>query len=83
MEKTTKINPVLMDPEKYDEHLVEENAEILLKADEIKKDGPMMERIHEFLDKKGKKIKSLRDLKDVANNFSSKKDKKEEMAEDE
>ena len=71
------INPKLMDEDKYAEHEVEEAAETLLRADEIKKDAKLMEKINEHWDVKGKKIKSLQDLKDVANNFSAKKDEED------
>lgn len=65
------IDPTLLDEEQYDQHKIEESAEILLESEEIKKDSKLMEKIKEFWDQKGKKIKSLRDLKDLANNFSN------------
>ncbi len=72
MKEKMLIDPTLMDEDKYAENLVEESAEILLKADEIRKDKKLMEQIHAHWDSKDKKIRSLRDLKDLANNFSDK-----------
>lgn len=72
MSKTIMIDPKLMDEDHYDDHMVEESAETLLKADEIRKDKRLMEKINSHWDNKDKKIKSLRDLKDMANNYSDK-----------
>lgn len=69
MKKAEKISPDLFDPEKYDENKISESAEILLEAEEIKKDEVLMKKIKEHLDKKKGKIESLRDLKDHANNY--------------
>lgn len=80
MSKVIKIDPELMDPEKHDDHVVEEAAETLLKAKEIEADSKLMEKVHEFLDQKGKKITSLRQLRDIANNFSD--DNEEEEGEE-
>ncbi len=76
MKDKVLIDPTLMDEDKYAENLVEESAEILLRADEIRKDKKLMEQIHSHWDSKDKKIKSLRDLKDLSNNFS--KDEEDE-----
>lgn len=76
--KTVKIDPSLMDEEKYKEHEVEECAEVLLKAEEIKKDAKMMEKIKEHLDTKKKKITSLAALKERASNFMSKESGEDE-----
>lgn len=62
------INPKLFDEEKYAEHHIAECAEILLEAEEIKKDSKLMEQIKEHLDNKKKKITSLSQLKEKANN---------------
>ncbi len=70
MKNLVKIDPTLMDEDKYAEHMVEESAEILMKSDEIKADAELMQKIQEYLDKKGKKIKSLQDLRDVASEKS-------------
>lgn len=71
MKKAKLINPELLDPEMYDEHKVEECAETLLEAEEIKKDAVLMKKIKEHLAKKSKKIESLKDLKAVASNFTA------------
>lgn len=78
MKKTTLLDPSLLDEDKYAEHEVEEAAETLMRAAEIKKDAKLMEKIKEHLDIKGKKIKNLQDLKDVANNFSKQDEDEEE-----
>lgn len=64
------IDPTLMDEDKYAENEIEENAETLMKAEEIEKDPKMMEKINLYLESKKKKITSLQDLKDLSNNFS-------------
>lgn len=70
MEKVQMINPKLMDPEKYDEHMIKESAETLLEAEEIKKDPVLMNKIKQHWDNSNKKINSLKKLKEVASNFS-------------
>lgn len=80
--KTVKIDPTLMDPDKYEENHIEECAECLMKAEEIKKDSKLMEKIKDHLDKKKKQITSLRQLKDKANNFLVDKEKEEKDEED-
>jgi len=69
--KTPLMNPELMDQDKYDEHKVKESAEILLEAEEIKKDEVLMKKIKEHWDNSSKKIKSLKQLREVASNFGS------------
>jgi len=76
--KAPKLNPELLDPEKYDENKVKECAETLLEADEIKKDEVLMKKIKEYWDKQAGKIKSLKDLRDKANNFSANKKEQDE-----
>lgn len=71
MAKSVKINPELMDPEKYDENKIKESAETLLEADEIKKDGVLMSKIQDYWDKQDDKISSLRDLKDASNEYTN------------
>lgn len=58
-------------PREYDEDRVQEAAEILLEAEDIKKDTVLMNAVEEFLKKKKNKITSLEELKDKANNFSN------------
>lgn len=77
MTKAALLNPELLDPEKYDENKVKESAEILLEAEEIKKDEVLMKKVQEYWDKQDGKIKNLKDLKDRANNYVN--DKKAEM----
>lgn len=64
--KAPKLNPELMDPEKYDENKVKESAETLLEAEEIKKDEELMKNIKKYWDEQDGKIKNLKDLKDAA-----------------
>lgn len=71
------INPKLFDEEKYAEHHIEECAEILLEAEEIKKDAKLMEQIKEYLDRKKDKITSLSQLKEKANNLEEKEEDEE------
>lgn len=73
MSKPVKIDPTLMDEDKYAENLVEEAAETLLKAEDIKKDSKLMEKIKAHLEEKKGKISSLKALKEKANNFWEKK----------
>lgn len=75
MKKATKLNPELFDSEKYDENKIEESAETLLEAEEIKKDEVLMKKIKEHLDKKKGKIQSLQDLKERASEVLNKKSK--------
>jgi hypothetical protein len=67
--KTVKIDPTLMDEDKYAENHIEECAECLMKAEDIQKDAKLMEKIQEYLSKKKDKISSLEALKEKANNF--------------
>lgn len=76
--KTPLMNPELMDQDKYDEHKVKESAEILLEAEEIKKDEVLMKKIKEHWDNSSKKIKSLKQLREVASNFGSDDAEKDE-----
>ncbi len=76
--KAQLMNPELFDSEKYDEHKVKESADILLEAEEIKKDPVLMKNIKAHWEKSSEKIKSLKDLKEVANNFSDKKEEADE-----
>lgn len=76
--KSVKMNPELLDPEKYDENKIKESAECLLEADEIKKDEVLMKKIQEFWDKQSTKIDSIKKLKEAASNFSEKKGKEAE-----
>lgn len=69
MAKAQLINPELFNEEKYNENLVKEKADILMEAEEIKKDPVLMKKIKEHLDKSSKKIDSLKKLKDIANNY--------------
>lgn len=78
--KSIKINPELMDSEKFDENKVKESAEILLEAEEIKKDEVLMKNIKKYWEEQDGKIKSLKQLRDKANNFSS--EQEEEDAEE-
>lgn len=78
MKKAPLFNPELLDPEKYDENKIKESAEILLEAEEIKKDEVLMKKIQEHLAKQKKKITSLKDLKAVAENFSAMEDEEDE-----
>ncbi len=75
MMKAPKLNPELMDPEKYDENKVKESAETLLEAEEIKKDEVLMKKIEQHWANQDGKIKSLKDLKEVASNFKPSKEK--------
>lgn len=77
MKKAQLLNPELLDPEKYDENKIKECAEILLEADEIRKDEVLMKKIKEHLDQKKKKISSLAELKEIASNYSNKEDDEE------
>lgn len=70
MKKSVKLNPELFDEQKYNDNMVEEAAETLLEAEEIKKDPLLMKAVQKHLDNKKEKITSLRDLKDKANNYS-------------
>ncbi len=70
MEDTVKLDPELLDPDKYDAHQVSEAAEVLLEAEEIKKDPKLMEKVHQHWDEKGKKITSIKQLREISNNFS-------------
>lgn len=81
--KSVKLNPELFDSEKYDENKIKESAEILLEAEEIKKDEVLMGKIKEFWKDQKKKIKSLDDLKDFANNFADRSEDSEEESEEE
>lgn len=67
------MDPSLFDEDKYEEEHIEECAEILMKAEEIKKDAKLMEKIQEHLKQKKDKITSLAQLKEKAQNFSEKK----------
>lgn len=66
-----------MDPDHFDENQVEEDAECLMKAEEIEKDSKRMEAVQSYLEKKKNKITNLQDLKDLANNFTHKDEEKE------
>lgn len=74
--KAAKLNPELLDPEKYDENKVKEAAETLLEADEIRADEVLMKNVAKYLEEHGNKIKNLSDLKDRAgaNKFKSSQD---------
>lgn len=67
MKRAILINPKLMDPEKYSEQFIKESAEILMEADEIKKDPILMKKVQLYWEQQKKKISSLADLKKAAN----------------
>lgn len=69
MKKAALLNPELLDPEKYDENKIKESAEIILEAEEIRKDEVLMKKIKEYWAAQDGKIKNLNDLKDKANNY--------------
>ena len=86
MKKAPKINPELFDSEKYNENLIAEAAEVLLEAEDIKKDNVLIKKIQEWLEERAAKmsdlkVKSIKDLRGRSNNFLSYKeerDKKEQ-----
>lgn len=69
--KAMKINPELMDQDKYEENHIKECADTLLSAEEIKKDGILMDKIHEYWKNEVSRINSFSDLRDKANSFGS------------
>lgn len=77
MKKTVVMNPKLMDSEEFDKNHVSEAADILLEAEEIKKDEVLMKAIKKHLEEKKGKITDLASLKEAANNFSSSKEEGE------
>lgn len=77
MKQSVLLKPDLLDPEKYGEHRVEEAAETLLEAEEIKKDETLMKAVNKHLEAKKGKITDLTQLKEKANNFSSNKEPSE------
>lgn len=80
--KAMKLNPILMDDEKFDENHIKECADTLLEAEEIKKDPKLMKKITEHLDAQKGKINSLKKLKEKAHNYSNDKmDQAKEEAE--
>jgi hypothetical protein len=76
--KKVMLDPSMFDEDKYEEEQVEECAEVLMKAEEIKKDAKLMEKIKQHLEDKKKKITSIAQLKEKANNFSLGKKEQEE-----
>lgn len=58
-------------PREFDEDLVERSAEILLEAEDIRKDTVLMNAVEEFLKEKKRKITTIQQLKDKANNFAN------------
>lgn len=78
MNKAIMLKPDLFDSEKYGENEIEEAAETLLKAEEIKKDETLMKNVDKYLAAKKEKITSLSQLKEKAHNFVNKKDEDSE-----
>lgn len=75
--KSIMLKPDLLDPEKYSENQIEEAAETLLEAEEIKKDPVLMKNVKKFLEEKKTKITDLSQLREKANNFLNDKAAKE------
>lgn len=71
--KSVKINPMMMDPEKYDEEMVKESAETLLEAEEIRKDPKLMKAINKHWESQKGKINSIKKLKEHAQAFTEDK----------
>ncbi len=80
--KKVTIDPTLMDEDKYNDNLIEEDAECLMRAEEIEKDPKRMELVQAYLEHKKNKITSLQDLKDLSNNFKHKVEPMKDFTDD-
>jgi hypothetical protein len=60
----TAPEPKLHD-HKYDDFAVDRAVEVLMQAEDFKKDPKMMKLVHAKLDKKTRAISSIKDLRDV------------------